>query len=399
MYFQATELSSLYTELNDSRHVIENLERRMTSDPKKDVDPHYLTTTSSLSRDAQKRRLEKEHKDQIHALERQLAQCQSRLDDSGKQKNLLVTENEKLSRESKFYHKQTTDLHAEVQKYRSQVEIFQKKFTTSKLGPDGTRQFINPIEEMKAIRMELNRAQRERDSFAADKEELMLKVTVLEDALEYRADEIGLSGHADLLAKISHLRGEITALRRELMDKTELIDNIEVEKTHVEVSKQSLEEQVAQMQNRLAQAHNDLTRVSSSGGEGNGRSLLEQVKAVEQERDLLVEFIQSDMQKSATVGLDLEKCKSQLRVSDEEKQSLQRKLVFLEESLESFRSRVEQLEVERGSCRVRIEESSRRQVEADTYINELKIMLEKKEREMEELYKVQSEFLSQVMTS
>ena len=367
----------------------------MASQPAKEQDAHYLTTSSTLSRDAQQRRLEKQHKDQIHALERQLAICQSRLEECGKQKNHLIAENEKLSRESKFYHKQAAESQQELQKCRSQLEVFQRKFTSAKVNPDGSRQFINPLEEMRAVRSALSKCERERDTLAAVKEELQLKVSVLEDALEYRAEEIGLRGHADLLTKIAHLRGEVTALRRELMSREELLDSLAVEKSEAEDSKLTLEQQVTTMQQRLAQAQSDLTRCSPAGG-GDGPSLLEQVKAVEQERDLLVEFIQSDMQKSAAIGKDLESCRAELRLCEESRSTLESRLQQTEEKYRSLQARQEQLDTEIGSCHARLEDATRRQAQSDSHLAELRALLDQKGREMEDMQGMQAEFLSQV---
>ena len=59
----------------------------------------------------------------------------------------------------------------------------------------------------------LNALNKKYESLKSDSD---ARVKVLEDALEYHTNEMGLSGQADLLSKIASLRGEVSALKGDL---------------------------------------------------------------------------------------------------------------------------------------------------------------------------------------
>ncbi len=81
-----------------------------------------------------------------------------------------------------------------------------------------SRNGIVLTEELQRTKVSLERSMRDLESCKHNEQELTVQVKVLTDALEFRAEEIGLSGHADLLAKVASLRGEVSALRNELSE-------------------------------------------------------------------------------------------------------------------------------------------------------------------------------------
>jgi hypothetical protein len=167
-------------------------------------------TGCSMSRDSQRKRIEKEYRDKFVALEKQLALSNSRLNENSKVRNQQVTEIEKITREYKFFKSQTVDLQKENQILKSQ--IFSKDKLIKKMKGSAH-------DDPEPIRQELNKANQELEHVLCENEELKLKIKVLEGALEFRADEIGLAGHADLLSKIAHFRGEVNALKNDLQNK------------------------------------------------------------------------------------------------------------------------------------------------------------------------------------
>ena len=176
-----------------------------------------ISHDSNLSRDSQRKRIEKEYRDKFIALEKQLALSNSRLADSSKARNHQVTEMEKLTRECNFFKSQTVDLKKENQNLKTQIITKDKMIKKLK---------STPHEDPDVLRQELDKANANLENVYAENEEQRLKIKVLEDALEFRADEIGLAGHADLLSKIAHFRGEVNALKNDLQSKNVKLETV-----------------------------------------------------------------------------------------------------------------------------------------------------------------------------
>ncbi len=164
----------------------------------------------------------------------------------------------------------------------------EKTSTQTKVHTQSLRDELKSCKE--TLRLKLDEMERLRQQV----EDAAMKNKILEKALEFRADEIGLTGHADLLAKVAGLRGEVSALKNDLMDKRKRLHDIEEEKQLASEQNLSLQEQIHQIQQRLAQSRSDIHRLE------DGEQLLDQLRQTEQERDVLLEFIQEDVQKSAS---------------------------------------------------------------------------------------------------
>lgn len=210
---QANELAAMNVELQESRMVMNKIENRNIS---------LGEGCGSTSRDMQRKRIEKEYKDKFLALEKQLALSNSRLNENSKVRNHQVTEIEKITREYKFFKSQTVDLQKDNQTLKAQLHTKDKLIKKLK---------SNAHEDPEPLRQELEKANHDLEHVYAENEELKLKVKVLEDALEFRADEIGLAGHADLLSKIAHFRGEVNALKNDLQNKHVKLETVLHEST------------------------------------------------------------------------------------------------------------------------------------------------------------------------
>lgn len=211
---KANELAKINVELVESRAVMDKIENRniaLTHD-----------TTSGLSRDTQRKRIEKEYRDKFIALEKQLLLSNSRLNENSKARNQQVTEMEKITREYKFFKSQTIDLQKDNQNLKTQLHTKDKMIKKLK---------SNAYDDPEPIRQELDKANIDLNHLFTENEELKLKIRVLEDALEFRADEIGLAGHADLLSKIAHFRGEVNALKNDLQSKHVKLETVMNETT------------------------------------------------------------------------------------------------------------------------------------------------------------------------
>lgn len=212
-HIKANELAKINVELVESRAVMEKIENRNIA---------IGHDGPGLSRDTQRKKIEKEYRDKFIALEKQLTLSNSRLNENSKARNQQVTEMEKLTREYKFFKSQTVDLQKDNQTLKTQ--IITKDKVIKKLRS-------NAHEDPEPIRQELNKANTDLEHVFAENEELRLKIKVLEDALEFRADEIGLAGHADLLSKIAHFRGEVNALKNDLQSKHVKLETVMNEST------------------------------------------------------------------------------------------------------------------------------------------------------------------------
>ena len=422
---QAQELSFLYSELSESKQIISTYEKKTTKLPPRPSSSSTITasqeTHSSIttSKEAQKKRIEKEHKEQLLSLERQLATQQHRYDELMKYKNQLVVENEKLSREMKFHEKCASDSQQELQKLRTQLEIIHHKHNThnththSNSNGNGNG---NEDENKRNLFQEIKFIKNNFQEIENQNSEMKLKIKVLEDALEFRVNEIGLSGHADLLTKLSYLKGEISAMKKDLLKKNSLVENLENEKFLIQSEAQTLQQQLTLVQQNLMETKHDLNRSkqllnislpysgeqhstsspsSSVPREGEESSpphvinALDQIKSLEQERDLLIEFIQTDLQKSSSLQTELNEIKFQTKAMSEEKERLERQLVTVTEKLTVKSAKYEDL----SKDFVQIE-SELKSVERER--NEFRVIAQKREEEIQELYETNSKISSQV---
>jgi len=122
---------------------------------------------------------------------------------------------------------------------------------------------------------------------------------VLQNALNSRLSEEGLTQHHDLVAMVAKLRGELSALHNQHRAKCALLGDCESAKASVEERGCKLAAVVDQQKHIIAQLE----------GEVNGlinQDAGDKIRALQQERDVLLDFIQKDMQKSAVLGTRLE---------------------------------------------------------------------------------------------
>lgn len=144
------------------------------------------------------------------------------------------------------------------------------------------------------------------------------------------------------------------------------------------------------MQQRLMEAKHDMSRIQ------NSKDLLETLKDVETERDVLVDFIQSDMKKSATVTEKLEESESKLRLEIQARVSCEKKFLKAEEDLKEREAQVTDLQEKLQSLHVKVEDDRQAKRSLEMELDEVKISLERKALEADELFKMQTSLLSQV---
>lgn len=316
---QAMELGDLSSQLEMSRQFL--VEESMAGQLRQDGDKSgsnsealKASLASSTSGVALQRRLEKDHNLQMIALQRQLEATESKLAEHIKTKKKLLQDLDSKSRESAFYTKKCQDLQVENQQLRHQVEQT-LKMSSITAKSKSVRQPMKNVDaithfkicdELKETHAQLEHTNKKLETCKEHEGQLQMRIKVLEEALEFRSEEIGLAGHSDLLAKVAKLRGEVTALKSELTNKHQKIVEIEDTTADANTRHEALQRQVTQLQQRLSQSQQEMYRLQN-GDVG------EMLKSAEAERDKLLNFIQSDMQKSGVLARQIEHLEAELR--------------------------------------------------------------------------------------
>lgn len=162
-------------------------------------------------------------------------------------------------------------------------------------------------------------------------EEAQMKNKVLEDALFFRADELELAGHAGLLSKVAQLKTEVISLKKELMTKNEILESNEHKAHTLSESNETLAQQIEYMKTRLLEQEKENIKYAQSGN-----NLPELLRQTESERDTLLTYIQTDMQRSADIATQLEQRESELRVAFKKIHAQELQLQENNEKIEKF---------------------------------------------------------------
>jgi predicted nuclease with TOPRIM domain len=348
---QALELGELSAQLDLSRQIIaEETFAASARSPDQQRTPTSSESmkaplAESVSGAAVQRRLEKDHNMQMLALQRQLELTESKLAEHIKTKKKLLQDLDAKTREATFYVKKCHDVQLENQQLRHQVEQT-LKMTSVTAKTKGVKQPLKSVDSITHFRTcdELKQAQsvgeqlkRELEASREREGQYRMRVKVLEEALEFRSEEIGLAGHSDLLAKVAKLRGEVSALKGELTNKHQKIAEVEDTKADLSDRHETLQRHVAQLQQRLSQSQQEMYRLQN----GDVGELLRQAEA---ERDRLLKFVQTDMQKSTDLAKHVERLEEELRNVRRGENSNHETVARLQATLDAEASKYRQLE-------------------------------------------------------
>lgn len=338
---------------------------------------------------AKKRREEVQHKEQLNALQKQLETTNRRLKESSLAKNQMIVDLEQKTRECRFFENRCDELQQENFKLEAKLEGLQHVSSAAGVrSPAKTKHTANEL--LKTLKNDLHQSHQALERLRSDMENLRNKNSVLEKALDYRADEIGLSGHADLLAKLAGLRGEIGALKHDLMDKRNKIHNIEEERQEARDTNLSLQQQVDQLQEKLAQSKYELQRLQK------GETLAQQLSQVENERDILLEFIQEDIKKNSDHVSAMDSAMKEASEAKRRAEIAQSQLKQQSELVDSQKNRIFELE-SRNSALLAECTAVRGQVTTGREeIDELKAKLDRKDLESQEMNKLHIAILEQL---
>ena len=263
-------------------------------------------SSTLMSEVASKKRLERDYNLQIDILQRQLQTVESKLLEQNKSKKKLVHDLDSKTRELKMYEKLLSDKDNEINNLKRQLESTLKissSFSSSHL--------INQTKSKNKMMIQNNlsnivdKLKNDIEIYKENEVLLNSKLKVLEDALDFRSDEIGLSGKSDLLSKMAKLKGEILALKTELMDKTRRLVEVEEKKTDLNINNENLQKQITSMQQRLAQTEVDSFKHAN-------KDMKDLLKSTEEERDKLLKYVQNDLQKNISMSKHIEQLESEI---------------------------------------------------------------------------------------
>jgi chromosome segregation ATPase len=154
---------------------------------------------------------------------------------------------------------------------------------------------------------------------------------------------------------------------------------------------EKLNEDVAAMQQRLMEAKHDMSRIQSS------KDLLEQLKDVETERDVLVNFIQDDMKKSAAITERYDTTEAVLQSEKRARVEVERKLRETTEALGNTEDQLTKCHDKVQTLKSQLDEGREVKHALEMELNEVKISLNRKTVEADELFKMQTSLLTQVI--
>jgi len=222
------------------------------------------------------KRIERELNHQISSLQQKLIAAEARLVEHSKAKNKLSLELENKVRDIRHLEKACGEKESEIQRLQNKltVENTPKISTPSRVKTKPSNQrYVNSYSKLAGskdtvsaeptLKFQLEKCQHELEKSREEESKLQMKIKVLEDALEFRSEEVGLAGQADLLSKVAKLKGEVFALRCELQDKDKKLCEVEDVKMDLSSRHQVLQKQITLMQQRLAQSQQDSYRLAN----------------------------------------------------------------------------------------------------------------------------------------
>lgn len=247
------------------------------------------TIGASSSQQSAQKRTERELNLQIANLQKKLATAEDKLVEQTKVKNKILQDLDSKTRESKFLEKLCMEKESEIQSLKAKLVDANvslrvstpagKMLRSSSATPrrsgsyskatalqEKNNSIAYPVETRetdKNLRVHLEKVRKELENSKESENQLRIQVKILEDALDFRSVEVGLSGQADLLAKAAKLKGEVTALRNELSDREKRLEEVEDVKLNLNTRHELLQKQISMMQKRLAQSQQDTYKLAN----------------------------------------------------------------------------------------------------------------------------------------
>lgn len=370
--------------------------------PRKSSSSFAVSANSNLfSETAMKRRIEKDINLQLEILQRQNENLENKNIEINKIRSKILQELESKNRELKFFDKQVKDLQSENQNLKSQLDSTIKvnqqqlasRYGVNKINKNSKSALeVKQQEQIAELQNQIKSISREIKKTLNDKEELAIQNKVLQDALNFRSEEIGLAGHADLLTKVAKLKGEITALKQELISKSSELSTVQITSKSIESDNEKLQNEINLIQERLAKNQQDCYRYENN-------DLVKLLKTTEQERDLLIEYIQQDMNKTVTLSRQIEIFEKDIRLMKNNENDLQSQIKEQSDLIESFKKQILDLENENSLIKSQyLKESNQKQ----SLLKEYEILSKQLERtslDQDDNNKIQATLYAQVSSN
>lgn len=361
----------------------------------------------SFSEAATQRKHDQETHQQLLSLQMQLEASEGRLTEAVKARKKMINELETKSRELRFYAKKCKELESENNLLRAQNESILKMQSMSALKSSerkGARghllKAVDPVVYYKACddlsfhKKLVEELQVEIEQLREEEQRSVTRTKLLEEALEFRSEEIGLAGHSDLLSKVVKLRNEVNTLKSELSQKhgsaASGAEEEEEEKVKADTKQQHevLQRQILQIQARLSKSQQELYTLQHA-------DVHELLRRAEHERDTLLEFVSSDMQKSSDLCQQVDGLQAQLRSSRLNEKTLEVNNERLTKLLSEDKHRSSEVEDRCHTLSVQLQDLSRSHRILEVEKEQLSKQLELKRLEAEEVGKVSSNLYAQ----
>jgi len=350
----------------------------------------------SFSEAATQRKHDQETNQQLLSLQMQLEASEGKFTEAVKARKKMINELEAKSRELRFYTKKCKELESENNLLRAQNESILKMQSMSALKSSerkGARghllKAIDPVVYYKACD-ELNFHKKLVEELQVEIEQLRegehqseMKTKLLEEALEFRSEEIGLAGHSDLLSKVVKLRNEVNTLKNELNQKHGSIREVEEEKMDTKQQHEVLQRQILQIQARLSKSQQELYTLQHA-------DVHELLRRAEHERDTLLEFVSSDMKKSSDLSKQVDGLEAQLRSSRLNEKAIEANVERLTRMLSEDKHRSSEVEDRCHTLSTQLQDLSRSNRILEVEKEQLSKQLELRSLEVEEVGKVNS---------
>ena len=263
----------------------------------------------SVSEEATRRRLEKQHREQMDALRKQLDTAENRLRESLILKKTLYQDYESQGKELKLQQRKNHDIMEDNKKLQNKLDAMIRLGGSVNVTHD--KESVTPLpssvatltQQMKRAKESLLKYEQQCDIYREREAEFVERINSLEESLLHTkrfGDSAGPSSsisatasadsseHVELLSKMAAMRGEVAAMRTELEHKTRKLNEVEERKNRLAGNHDQMQYHIDAIQQKLVKSEEENTRLSDSA------SLLSALTKVTSERDMLLEYIQTN---------------------------------------------------------------------------------------------------------
>ena len=274
---------------------------------------------------------------------------------------------------------------------------FGKTNTSAAMLADGRMQSQLAMSERESIELKskndvLNQSLRKE---ARLNEEQRVYVATLEAALKVKAGELGLEGHAELLAELARLRGRVEAHHRESQRSNASIAALEAEMDDIRKREAMAREREKGHLERVKELSGQLAKFNSSDV-----SLHERIKNLETEKTALLDYVEDTVSRTTALAKQVEATNQEKSViKDQALKEAEDMRMKLQEEEDSKKDVATQLANAKGDISVLKQESLQLEEKLKKQIAEnsrLKDQVNGRSDEMIEMQEIQNELLNTI---